>query len=144
MLSLKQDAVTESRPQGIVAIAILLLAQAAVSMGFAGLLFAGYASLSAGAVLLGGGLEQLGPIVFLVQAVIAALLAAGLWKRWRWSRLAAIVYCAAGVLMGIPAISSAVVDTRSLAILREGLQIIVRVVVIYYLCQEPVRDWFAS
>ena len=44
---------------------------------------------------------------------------AGLRKGWRWSRLAAVAYCAAGVLMAVPAISSAVVDARDLAIVRE-------------------------
>ena len=125
-------------------IAMLLLLQAGVSVVFAVLLLIGRVSLSTGAVLLGGGLEQLGPVVFLLQGAVAALLALGLWKGWRWSRLAAVAYCAAGVLMAVPATSSAVVDARVLAIVREGLQIMARVVVIYYLAQEPVKEWFAT
>ena len=35
-------------------------------------------------------------------------------------------------------------DSRIVAIAREGLQVIVRVVVVYYLSQEPVKDWFAA
>jgi hypothetical protein len=55
-----------------------------------------------------------------------------------------ILLAAIGVAFAVPAISSAVVDGRPLAIVREGLQIMVRVAVIYYLCQEPVREWFRS
>jgi hypothetical protein len=35
-------------------------------------------------------------------------------------------------------------DSRILRIGREGLQIIIRVVVVYYLGQEPVKDWFGA
>ena len=35
-------------------------------------------------------------------------------------------------------------DERPLSIAREGMQIMARVAVIYYLSQQPVRDWFAS
>ncbi len=144
MLSLNQQTFPQPRPREVVVIAMLLLLQAGVSVVFAALLLIGPVSLSTGALLLGGGLEQLGPVVFLLQGAVAALLALGLWKGWRWSRLAAVAYCAAGVLMAVPATSSAVVDARVLAIVREGLQIMARVVVIYYLAQEPVKEWFAT
>jgi hypothetical protein len=36
------------------------------------------------------------------------------------------------------------VDSRLFAIAREGLQIIARVLVVFYLSQEPVKDWFAG
>ena len=67
------------------------------------------------------------------------LLALALWKRWRWSRRIAIVIAAIGIAMAVPALSSAVMDSRVFALGREGLQIMVRVMVIYYLNQEPVR-----
>ena len=35
-------------------------------------------------------------------------------------------------------------DSRLFAIAREGLQIIVRVLIVFYLSQEPVKDWFAQ
>ena len=35
-------------------------------------------------------------------------------------------------------------DSRIFAIGREGLQIMVRVMVVYYLSQEPVKEWFAA
>jgi len=88
-------------------------------------------------------MEQLGPLVFLLYAVILAVLGMALWWRWKGARRAGIVLAAAGVALALPAISSAVVDERAFAILREGLQIIVRVIAIYYLSQEPVKEWFA-
>ena len=50
----------------------------------------------------------------------------------------------AGIAFAVPAISSAVADSRVFAIVREGVQIIVRVLVVFYLSQEPVKDWFAA
>ena len=116
----------------------------AIAFAFFVLLLAGLVPLSAGASLLGGGLEQLGPFAFLLYGVALAVLAVALWRRWKGARRAAIVLAAAGVALAIPAISSAVVDGRTFAIVREGLQIMVRVIIIFYLSQEPVKDWFAS
>ena len=61
-----------------------------------------------------------------------------------WARRAAILVAVIGIAMAVPAISSAVMDSRLLAIAREGAQIIVRVMVVFYLSQEPVKDWFAG
>lgn len=131
------------RPAGIAAIVALCVVVALMSLAFAALIVTDRVSLAAGAFLLGGGLEQLGPIVFLLYALILLLLALALWNRWPWARRAAILVAAIGIAMAVPAISSAVMDSRLLAIAREGAQIIVRVMVVFYLSQEPVKDWFA-
>ncbi len=144
MLSLRSSAHSNERPAGVASIAAVFALLAVAALGFVLLLLTGKASLSAGAILLGGGLEQLGPVVFVMEGAIAAVLAFGLWKGWRWTRLASILFAAGGVLLDVPAISSAVVDTRLLALARGGAETVVRVVVIYYLSQEPVKDWFAS
>jgi len=133
----------EGRPAGIMAILGLCVLGALCSLAFAALIATGRAPLSAGAFLLGGGLEQLGPAVFLIYAALLLSLAVALAKRWRWARRAAILVAVAGLALAVPAVSSAVMDSRLSAIAREGLQIIVRVVVVFYLTQEPVRDWFA-
>ena len=115
---------------------------AIASLGFVTLLLADDAPLSSGAVLIGGGLEQLGPIAFILYAVLLLALAAGLARRWNWARRATVLLAVVGVALVVPAISSAVMDSRILAIAREGLQIIVRVIVVFYLNQEPVKEWF--
>ncbi len=117
---------------------------AVVALLYAGLLLAGRIPLSAGAFLLGGGMEQLGPVAFLLYALILAVLAWALWRRWKGARRVAIFLAAVGIALAVPAISSAVGDERGLAIAREGLQIMVRMIAIYYLSQEPVKEWFAQ
>lgn len=133
----------EDRPRGVKVIAALCVVLAITALTIAILLVAAQIPLSAGAFLLGGGLEQLGPIAFLIYAALFFLLAVALWKRWRWSRRIAILLAVIGVAMAVPAISSAVMDSRLFAIAREGAQIIVRVMIVFYLSQEPVKEWFA-
>jgi hypothetical protein len=144
MLSLRQNGQPLERPAGVSAIVAVCGLVAAVSLVYAGLLLAGHIPLSAGAFLLGGGVEQLGPIAFIVYALILVVLAWALWRRWKGARRVVIFLAAIGIALAVPAISSAVVDERGLAIAREGLQIIVRVVAIYYLSKEPVKEWFAQ
>jgi hypothetical protein len=135
---------SEDRPAGVKAISALCVIVASTALSFTVLIVAGRIPLSAGAFLLGGGLEQLGPVTFLVYAALLILLAVALWRRWRWARRAMILVAVVGVAMATPAISSAVMDSRIFAIAREGVQIIVRVLVVFYLSQEPVKDWFTG
>jgi hypothetical protein len=130
------------RPHGVTAGAALCGLLSLSSFVFAVLLLGGRSALSEGAWILGGGLEQLGPLAFLLQALIAFLLAVGLWEGWKWARPATLLFCAGGIVLAVPAMSSAVADLRLLNITREGLQIMARVIVIFYLSQEPVKDWF--
>jgi hypothetical protein len=134
----------QDRPTGVTAIVALCVTLAVISLVFAALLVAGQESLSAGAFLLGGGFEQLGPVAFLLYAAVLVMLAIGLGKRWNWVRRAGILLAVAGIAFAVPAISSAVADARVIAIAREGAQIIVRVLVVFYLSQEPVKEWFAA
>ena len=135
---------SEDRPAGVKAISALCVIVAIASLTFAALLAARAVPLSSGAFLIGGGLEQLGPIAFLLYATLMVMLAVALWKRWRWARRVTILIAVIGIAMAVPGLSSAVMDSRIFAIAREGLQIIVRVIVVYYLSQEPVKDWFAA
>ncbi len=135
---------TDDRPAGIRAIIVFCAALAIISLAYARLTFAGRVPLSAGAWLLGGGLEQLGPVAFLIYAAVLLVLSLALARRWSWARRAAILVAVGGIALIVPAVSSAVVDFRFFTIVREALQIIVRVMVVFYLSQEPVKDWFAS
>jgi hypothetical protein len=131
-------------PVGVAAIAGVFLLLAIASVACALLLLLQLLPLSYGAVLLPNGLEQSGPIVFFVYAALTGLIAGGLWKRRNWARRLAILVAIAGIIFVVPAVSSAVVDGRLGAIVREGLQIIVRVSVVFYFSQEPVKEWFAA
>jgi hypothetical protein len=133
---------TTQRPAGVSAIVLLCVTLAVVSLLYAALIIAGQVPLSAGAWLLGGGLEQLGPLAFVLHSALLVPLALALWRRWRWARRAAILVAVGGVALAVPAISSAAADSRVFAIAREGMQIIVRVLVVFYLSQGPVKDWF--
>jgi hypothetical protein len=135
---------SQDRPAGVTAVAALCVLVAIASLALAVLLAVHVVPLSSGAFLLGGGLEQLGPIAFMLYAALMTTLAVALWKRWRWARRAAIVVAVIGVAMAVPGLSSAMMDSRIFAIGREGLQIMIRVIVVYCLSQEPVKDWFAA
>jgi hypothetical protein len=140
---MQPSALSDPRPAGVAGISVLCAIVGSTSLVVAALLTAGRIPLSTGAFLLGGGLEQLGPVAFVLYAAILLLLAMALWKRWRWARRATLLLAVIGIALAVPALSSAVMDIRAFAIAREGMQIIARVVVVYYLSQEPVKDWFA-
>ena len=71
-------------------------------------------------------------------------LAISLWRRLRFARRATVLAAILGIALAVPAISSAVMDSRLFAIAREGLEIIVRVLIVFYLIQKPVKEWFAQ
>ena len=133
---------TNTRPAGVTTIVALCMVAALTSLAFALLIATGRIPLSSGAFLLGGGLEQLGPVAFLLYAALLLLLAIALWRRLPFARRATVLAAVLGIALAVPAISSAVMDSRLLAIAREGLQIIVRVMIVFYLSQKPVKEWF--
>ena len=136
-----QPAVRE-RPRGVQLLAGLHVLVATVALVIAIGTFAGRMPLASGAFLVGGELETAGPILFLLIAAVFLIAAAGLWKLKNWARHLAVGLAIIGLIRVTPAISSAVADGRVFAVVREGLQIIMRVIVIWYLLQEPVRDQF--
>lgn len=134
----------QMRPVGVSAIACLFAVACATALLFAILIVLEAVPLSYGAFLLPNGLEQAGPVGFIVYAVVTGGLALGLWNGANWARRLVVLVAIAGIVFVVPGISSAVVDSRVLAIAGNGLQIIVRVAIVFYLSQEPVKDWFAS
>jgi hypothetical protein len=144
MQSLISSHAADDRPWGVAAVCGLLALVAVAAFVFAGLLLVHAVPLSYGSALLQGGLEQSGPIAFLIYGAVTSALAWALWTRRRWARRLTILLAGVGVALAVPAISGAVADGRISSIAREGLQIMLRVAVIFYLTQEPVREWFAT
>jgi multidrug transporter EmrE-like cation transporter len=133
-----------SIPTGVASIAIVFLL-AAVYLGLVGMVMLsspGAASMALGAPLLGG-LELAGPYMFLLTAGVGALIGWGLLRLNNWARRAAIVVGFIGVVMLVPAVSAAAVDFRA-SLLWGGLGILVRVMIVWYLYQEPVSEAFTK
>jgi hypothetical protein len=131
------------RPPGVTAIAIAFLSAAAylLGVGLTMLAHPGLVSMAAGASLLGG-LELAGPYMFLLVAAIGIAIALGLLRLHNWARWMAILVALIGVVLLLPSVSSAVVDFHFGKLALGGLETIVRVIIIWYLFQEPVREAF--
>jgi hypothetical protein len=142
LLLLHHESGSRVRPLCVTLIAVAHVTVAIVALFIATGTFLGRMPLASGAFLVGGELETAGPILFLLITIVFLIAAAGLWKLKNWARHLAIGFAIIGLIQVTPAISSAVADGRILAIVREGAQIIIRVIVIWYLLQEPVRDQF--
>jgi multidrug transporter EmrE-like cation transporter len=136
--------IPSSIPTGVVAIAIVFFF-AAVYLGLVGavmLVSPGTASMALGAPLLGG-LELAGPYMFLLAAGVLGLVGWGLLRLNNWARWAAIAIGFVGVVMLVPAVSAAAVDLR-LSLVWGGLGIMVRVMIVWYLFQEPIKEAFTK
>jgi len=133
-----------SIPTGVSAIAIIFFLAAAYLgvLGVVMLASPGAVSMVMGAPLLSG-LELAGPYMFLLVGVLGALIGWGLLRLNKWARWAAIVVGFIGVVMLVPGVSAAAVDFRA-SLLWGGLGIIVRVIIVWYLFQEPVAETFKN
>ena len=97
--------------------------------------------MSAGAPLLFG-LEQAGPYMFFLMAVVGGAVAFGLLKLNNITRHIAQLIAITGMVMLWPAVSDAVAMANVRALIPGGLGIIVRVVVTWYLARADVADQF--
>ena len=131
------------RPIGVNLIATLFLLTAAylLVIGVVMLLSPGAVSLSAGADLLGG-LEVAGPYMFLLIAVVATAIGAGLLRLHNWARRLAILAALLGMVLLLPSVSSAVLDFRISTLLWGGLGVMIRAMIVWYLYQQPVKEAF--
>jgi multidrug transporter EmrE-like cation transporter len=136
--------VPASIPTGVATIAIVLFLAAAYLGLISVVMLAspGTVSMALGAPLLSG-LELAGPYMFLLMAGVGTLIGWGLLRLNNWARRAAIVVGFIGVVMLVPAVSAAVADFR-VALIWGGLGIIVRVMIVWYLYQEPIRETFTK
>ena len=136
---------TVERPAGVTAVAaaFFLAATYLLAVGLIMLARPGLVSMAAGAELLGG-LELAGPYMFLLMAGLGGIIALGLWRLHRWARWLALLVAMVGVVMLLPSVSSAMFDFRIRKLAWEGLGTILRVMTVWYLSQEPVREAFAT
>jgi hypothetical protein len=133
-----------SIPSGVVAVAIVFFL-AAVYLGLVGVVMLaspGAAPMALGAPLLSG-LELAGPYMFLLTAGVGALIGWGLLRLNNWARRAAIAVGFVGVVMLVPAVSAAAVDLR-VPLVWGGLGIMVRVMIVWYLFQVPIKEAFTK
>jgi hypothetical protein len=136
-----QSSVT--RPAGVCAIAALFAVVAVylLSIGLIMLVAQGQVSVALGAPLLFG-LELAGPYMFLLMASVGALIAWGLWRLNNWARRVAVIIAMVGVVLLVPKVSNAATTTQYGNLALGGLQIMVRVIVAWYLYQAPIVDVF--
>lgn len=89
-----------------------------------------------------GGLELAGPYMFLLVAAVSAAMGWGLLRLNPWARRAVILVALLGVVELVPTVSIAVVELRASPLIWGGLGVIVRVMIVWYLYQEPVAETF--
>ncbi len=132
-------------PECVTAIAICFLLCAAylAFLGIISLVDPGVVSMRWGEPLLEG-LELAGPYMSLLVAAVGALTGYGLLRMNRWARRTAIGIALFGLVMLIPDVSSAVIEYRMGKLAIAGLGVIVRVMVVWYLYQEQVKEIFSS
>ena len=136
---------TAERPAGVAAVAAAFLLAAAYLMvvGLTMLVSPELIPIGTGTQLLGG-FALAGPYVFLLVAALGAAIALGLWRLHRWARWLAIVVAMIGVALLVPSVSAAVVFFRIGKLAWGALGTIVRVMIVQYLFQEPVKEAFAA
>jgi len=131
------------RAAGVTWIAVLFFLTAAY-LGGAGLLIVlrpGLLPLTIGSSFLGG-LELAGPYMFLLAGLVCVLIGWGLLRLNSWARRAAILLAFIGVVLLVPSVSGSVISFGAGALFWGALGVIVRVMVIWYLFQEPIVERF--
>ena len=132
MLLTDADANSQSTPRGVIAVAVVFFALAGYLVVTAALIALGIVAFTAGAWLLGG-LETMGPLIHIIAAIIAAIIGWGLLRLKNWARHLATIVAGVVFVLSIPIISGAVAYSQIPAIAREGLKVIVCVVLFRYL-----------
>lgn len=132
-------------PKGIklVAGAFLLAAGYLSVLGLTMLLSPGVLSMALGAPLLNG-LETSGAYMFLLMGGIGAVLGLGLLRRHNYARRIAIIVALLGIVMLAPGVSGAVIEFHASKLATDGLGIIVRAAIVWYLYQPSVAESFSK
>ncbi|HEX4802951.1 MAG TPA: hypothetical protein VFV14_05545 [Myxococcaceae bacterium] len=131
------------KPRGILAVAGLFFGTAGylVVLGILMLARPGLVSMSSGSWLLLG-LQTWGPFMFLLCGGLGIAIGFGLMRLNNWARRAAYVVAMLGVAMLVPSVSSGALYVQLGRLAWGGLGIIVRVIVVWYLSQTPVKEMF--
>jgi hypothetical protein len=139
---LRDQLVSARRLVGVTAVAIIFFTAAGylILLGLLILAVPGAVSMTMGAPILNG-LELAGPYMFLLVGAVGAAIGFGLLRLNNWARRVAILASLVGMVMLIPSVSAAAVDFRP-ALFWNGLGVIVRMVVVWYLYQTPVAETF--
>jgi hypothetical protein len=141
-ISEKNEAV--ERPRGVVLIAWVFFALAALMIVYGVLLAASVIAFTRAAWVIGIEAAQLGPGVFAVGAAVYVACGMGMLRVWKWARWLAILLLVAGLAQQVPTVSAAVAEFHFVSLLREGVLFIGRVVCLRYLFQADVRELFES
>ena len=89
------------------------------------------------------GLELAGPYMFLLIGGLGGVIGWGLWRRNNWARRVAIVAALVGLVFMLPPLSVAVINFR-LSLVGPCFGVLVRMLMVWYLYQAPVTEWFAG
>lgn len=131
------------RPAPVTVIAVVFIVASAYLMVLGSIMLAspGTVSMAAGSELLGG-LETWGPYMFLLAGGTGGIIALGLLRMSNLARRAAALIAIAGVVLLVPRVSGAVVSLHFRTLFVSGLGIVVRVIIAFYLYQQPTREAF--
>lgn len=133
----------QDQPAGVTTVAVIFLLAAVylASVGLTMLVKPGLVSMAAGADLLGG-LETAGPYMFLLMAAVGLAIALGLLRLQNWARRLAALVAMIGFVLLIPTVSGAVINLNFARLARSGFGLMIRVLIVFYLYQLPVRERF--
>jgi hypothetical protein len=134
-----------TRPSGVTIVAAIFGVAAAYLLVVAAIMLAspGSLSMAAGSELMGG-LELGGPYMFLLVGAVGIAIGAGLLRLNNWARRAAILLAMVGIVQVIPAVSGSLIAIRFAGLAWGGLRIMVRVIIVWYLYQRPVKETFEN
>jgi hypothetical protein len=107
------------------------------------LVMLGVVSFASGAYWLGG-LETMGPLIYLIVAAAVAVLGFGLLRGWRWMRRIAIIAAGLLVATAVMPLSGAVAYSHIFGVVIHGAKVILAIVIIRYLLQSEVVEWFSA
>src|SRR5437773_6203032 len=133
-MNLRPTASQTARPAGVGVIAFAFLLASAYLLAAGGLMLfrPGLVGMAAGAVL------------FLLIAALGLAISWGLFHLHNWARRVAALAAIAGIVLLIPRISDDAVSLRVGRLAWAALQMMLRVLIVFYLYQSPVREAFEA